>query len=570
MTIDRKQLTEYVKKAKSGDNEAWSAMFEAIYKDIHYICMEYFKNEDDAQDAEQDTFIKIYQKVGQLEDNESFLAWARKIASNTCYNLCKKHTGDYTVMTFSEVEAEMSTEENDIEFNPEDANITFRPEEQADIKETARLIHDMMAELPDEQRMSLELLYGSELSVKEIAEAMECSENTVKSRLYYGRKAMEGKIEDLRRKGTKLFAIPAVALIRIVCKDQMEAYAAEISGESILQSVIEYTMTPHSVSDYEFDELLDRASSGESLDYKDIHESAVERKKEADKAEKEAKKEAKEQQKAEKEAKKEAEKARKQEVKEESKEQKRAEKEAEREERASEKAHQQEIKEEEKAAKAAKRAETSAERKEAVGQALEKTKAGLSTVGKAVIGVAAAAVVAVTGFFGLNRDRTSEPEQVPETTAAMAYETQNSPSIQETKHSPATAETVAATLEKETAPVHPAIKGECIEVRSFVTSGRRGEEQTEYSQPKTETKQQNNSSVKSQQESETQSQNQTAAASAASSANQLDYSYTFGYADDDGGARLYIADHELSASEIAALEAEFGKPLTVTNISNSH
>ena len=212
MNIDKNTLSTYLEEAKLGNSDVWTKIYEAVYRDIHYICMEFLKNEEDALDAEQETFIKIYQKIEQLKNPDSFLPWAKQIATNTCLNMLKKRKD----ITFSDLEADMNKDGSDVEFDPEDANITFRPEEQADIRETSRIIQEMLNELPDEQRLSLELLYGSELSVKEIAEAMECSENTVKSRLRYGRRSMEEKVELLRKNGTKLFAIPAIALIRIV------------------------------------------------------------------------------------------------------------------------------------------------------------------------------------------------------------------------------------------------------------------------------------------------------------------------------------------------------------------
>ena len=571
MKINRDQLTACFEKAKNGDNEAWSNIYEIIYRDIHYICMEYLKNEDDTQDAEQETFIKIYQKADQLENNESFLPWAKKIAVNTCQNMLKKHKE----ATFSEIEEEMSTAEQDAEFDPEDANITFRPEEQADIKETARLIHDMMAELPDEQRISLELLYGSELSVKEIAEAMECSENTVKSRLHYGRKAMEEKVEALRRQGIKLYALPAIVLIRAVCRNQIESYAAEASGEA-LSSLLHWAASPKTVTDYEAQELIHQFSHMESMDsFEEIHETALEKKKEADKAKKEAKREAKDAEKERKQQLKEEEKAQK----EEEREQKKADKAAEKDAKEAEKARKQEIRQEEKAAKSAERKAELSEKKENISQAVTKAKTGLSAAGKAVIGVVAAAAVTVCGFFTLNNNQKTNTIVVPETTITVPVETQSKSTIEETKSAPAVTKTqpsekvgeIEVHEIKKKVAVNPPMKGECIVVKTMVTSGRKSEEQSnspqseqvtniqdynERAESNHTTEQQTNPYTEQSTEPETQEQNQAVEESGGNLEND---SYLFG--DPEKGYRWYIG--KLTDSEIAAYEAEYGPLVSV-------
>ncbi len=221
---DNNRIIELVKKVMAGDSKSWDELYTLSYRSIHYIAMDFMKNEEDAADAEQEAYIKMYNSISTLSEPSKFNSWSRQIAANTCKDMLRKRR-EYT---FSDIQTD---DTEDIELEIEDLNIDFKPEEQMDAKETSRLVREMLGELPEEQRISLDLLYGSQLSVKEIADIMECSENTVKSRLKYGRDAIEEKVEALKRQGTKLYLIPVATLIHMAYRTELQTYAAVNAGE---------------------------------------------------------------------------------------------------------------------------------------------------------------------------------------------------------------------------------------------------------------------------------------------------------------------------------------------------
>ena len=233
--MDKQHIAALVLRAKKNDQAAWSDLYELSYRSLYFIAVEFMKNKTDAEDALQEAFLKIAKHLDQLEDPERFLAWAKQVTTNTCLNQVRKRRD----FTFTELEEKAGLDDMDISLEVEDVSVSFRPEDQMEIKETSRLVREMMDELPDDQRVSLDLLYGSEMSVKEIADSIECSVNTVKSRLRYGRIAIEEKVERLRKEGTKLYTLPLAAIIQILCRREMEAYAAESIPQSILSRLEE-------------------------------------------------------------------------------------------------------------------------------------------------------------------------------------------------------------------------------------------------------------------------------------------------------------------------------------------
>ncbi len=64
---------------------------------------------------------------------------------------------------------------------------------------------EILDHLPEDQRVVIGMFYYEEMSVKDIAQTLGVSENTVKSRLSYGRKKIKEQVMDLEKRGTKLF-----------------------------------------------------------------------------------------------------------------------------------------------------------------------------------------------------------------------------------------------------------------------------------------------------------------------------------------------------------------------------
>ena len=81
------------------------------------------------------------------------------------------------------------------------------PEDIVADKEVTGILTNMINKLPREQRITIFMFYYEELSVKEIAEIMDCSEATVRSRINYARKALRKQVDELENKGIKLRCI---------------------------------------------------------------------------------------------------------------------------------------------------------------------------------------------------------------------------------------------------------------------------------------------------------------------------------------------------------------------------
>lgn len=132
--------------------------------------------------------------------------------------------------------SEMVSVDSDEMIDFKDERTASMPEEVMDQKETSRLIGEILDGLSEEQRTAVGMFYFDNMSVKEIAEILDVSENTVKSRLNYARKKIEVEVKALEKKGTKLYNLAPIPFLLWLFKSE-QAYAAEIPASMVLEGV---------------------------------------------------------------------------------------------------------------------------------------------------------------------------------------------------------------------------------------------------------------------------------------------------------------------------------------------
>lgn len=224
-------LQQAVELAKKGKEEGYNYLYQQTYQKSYYVAFKYIKQEDSALDILQDAYIKAFQNLEQLQDAEKFPAWFSKIVATTALNELKKRK----VVLFSQMEKENDSTSIDELF--QDERIEAQPELSLDKKETSRLVQEMINVLSDEQRLCIMMYYVEEMAVKDIAETLGVSENTVKSRLNYGRKNIKDKVLELEKKGTKLYSLaPVPFFLYLLLSDTMNAQACELPANSILET----------------------------------------------------------------------------------------------------------------------------------------------------------------------------------------------------------------------------------------------------------------------------------------------------------------------------------------------
>ena len=151
-------------KAMDGDQEAISELYYTTYPKLRAVAVSILKNEADADDIVQDSYIKAFSSLHQLDNAKKFEPWLCRIVSNKCKDYLKKNKP----ILFSA----QDNEENDepIEWSIEDESKEYDPEEVLLSEDTRKQIMDLLNSLPDDQRICLVYHVVQEMKISEIAE----------------------------------------------------------------------------------------------------------------------------------------------------------------------------------------------------------------------------------------------------------------------------------------------------------------------------------------------------------------------------------------------------------------
>lgn len=202
------ELTKLIQGARTGDRQAQETLLAEIQNRVYYHCKKMLKHDSDAQDATQDVLITVLTSLDKLREPAAFYGWVNGITANRCKHLLTQGGREWQIPENEDGDSMLD--------NLEDLDQQAVPDAVLDNKETQRLMMELIDALPPEQRMSVLFYYYDEMSVKEIAQAMETTEGTVKSRLNYARKSIKAGVEDLERRGTKLYSIAPLPLLLLL------------------------------------------------------------------------------------------------------------------------------------------------------------------------------------------------------------------------------------------------------------------------------------------------------------------------------------------------------------------
>ena len=225
-----KELIRLVKKAKNGDNNSIEQIYNACKDKIYYLCYRMVNNSDDAVDLTQDVFITVFSKLESLDKPENLFTWINTIAINKCKDFFKKKK-----------ELLINDDETDGVFEVEDLDEEFIPHSYIDNKAKREIILGVLENsLSDVQRAVVMLYYYEEKSIKEIAELLECSEGTVKSRLASSRRLLKMAIEEEEKKGVKLHNVAYVPVLALLLQEDAKATTMPVDISSdVLKNVLD-------------------------------------------------------------------------------------------------------------------------------------------------------------------------------------------------------------------------------------------------------------------------------------------------------------------------------------------
>lgn len=181
-----------IEACRSGDREAFRRLYE-IHKDrVYSIALHFSGNESSARDIVQQVFLKLFTKIGEFRSESIFSTWLHRITVNACLDEHRKQR------RFISIDAQDGEEEGDDNAFIETAHSRVTIENDYSMIERSALVRRAVGRLKPKLRIAILLKYFEDLSYREMAEALGCSEGTVASRLNRGHKELAGMLEALR------------------------------------------------------------------------------------------------------------------------------------------------------------------------------------------------------------------------------------------------------------------------------------------------------------------------------------------------------------------------------------
>ena len=178
------QQTKLAAKAIKGDEKSFSELYQLYYQKIYALAFHTLKNTADAEDVLQVTFIKAWRNISGLSNPAAFNTWIQKITINECATLLRKRKPDYSIDSGDDSAPAFELESD-----------LMLPEVYAEQEDLSARLRRIIFTLSEVQRQTILFFYYDNLKIPEIAEIMDCSEDTVKSRLFLARKAMQNSTE---------------------------------------------------------------------------------------------------------------------------------------------------------------------------------------------------------------------------------------------------------------------------------------------------------------------------------------------------------------------------------------
>ncbi|MTI83665.1 MAG: sigma-70 family RNA polymerase sigma factor [Firmicutes bacterium] len=177
---------QLVDKFKSGSVEAFEELVNRYERKVYTLAYRFTGNYADAGDMVQEVFIRVYRALPKFRAESSFSTWIYKVAANVCRDELRKQRRKKSVSLEN-----MEANQGEIAVTDEAQS----PEEFVEQRDLQARVQKYIDQLTEDQRMILLLREMHQLSYEEMADVLECSLGTVKSRLSRARLALKNKMQ---------------------------------------------------------------------------------------------------------------------------------------------------------------------------------------------------------------------------------------------------------------------------------------------------------------------------------------------------------------------------------------
>lgn len=169
------QEKTWVDQARAGDQAAFARLVEAYQKPVYNLAYRILGNSVEADDAAQETFIRLYRRLHTYDPQRKFSSWLLAIASHYCIDVLRRRRVNWASLDDLPPMVELAMPE------------AQQPEQVLLKNQSADRVQQLLDTLGPAYRVPVILRYWYDMSYQEIADALGITESTVKTRLHRAR-----------------------------------------------------------------------------------------------------------------------------------------------------------------------------------------------------------------------------------------------------------------------------------------------------------------------------------------------------------------------------------------------
>ena len=179
-----------VSRAQSGDTLAFDQLVVRYSPRLYGMIYHMTSNKEDANDLTQDVFAKAYRSLNRFRGRSSFYTWIYAIGTNMTLNFLKKRNRR-AAWSLDNLDSGIQNDEAMV-----DLAHAANPRHQSDLNELQKKLNEAMQSLSNAHRAVVTMFDIQGIPHAEISKILKISEGTVRSRLFYAHRQLQGYLEE--------------------------------------------------------------------------------------------------------------------------------------------------------------------------------------------------------------------------------------------------------------------------------------------------------------------------------------------------------------------------------------
>jgi len=176
----------WVREALRGDQQAFARLVNTYQKPVYNLCYRLLGNAPEAEDAAQETFVRVYTHLKAYDPQQKLSSWVLAVASHHCIDRLRRRRLKWISLD------QVVPSQPILDDRP-------RPEDTLLERESCVEVRNLLQSLPADYRLILVLRYWQDLSYEEMAQVVGTTESAIKSKLHRARQMLAQQATAQRR-----------------------------------------------------------------------------------------------------------------------------------------------------------------------------------------------------------------------------------------------------------------------------------------------------------------------------------------------------------------------------------